>query len=135
MEKKKEETRALVKENPRAYLTHLAQQLGVSKMTTYRILREDIELFLYKVHDVQKLSVLNKAKRLQYFWLNGFANKQNMRLWSDENLHAIHEAQLHREKITVWAAISAHGIIGPVFLRETVNTENYRALFGKQYLS
>ncbi len=32
------------------------------------------------------------------------------------------------KKITVWAARSAHGIIGPVFLQETVNAENYRAL-------
>ncbi len=152
-EEKKEEARALVKENLWASLTHLAQQLGVSKTTTYRILRGDIGLFPYKVHVVQKLSAIDKAKCLQfaeefgtqlaekpsmldeiwftdecYFWLNGFANKQNMRLWSDENRYAIHEAQLHHEKITIWATISAHGIIGPVFLRETVNAENYRTL-------
>ncbi len=51
-----------------------------------------------------------------------------MRLRSDENPHAIHEVQLHPEKITVWEAISVHGIISPVFLRETVNAENYHAL-------
>ncbi len=102
---------------------------------------------------MQKFRAFNKANHLQFaeefgaqlaekpsmlneiwftdechFWLNGFVNKQNMRLWSDENPHAIHEAQLHPEKITVWVAISAHGIIGPVFLRETVNAENYCAL-------
>ncbi len=102
---------------------------------------------------MQKLSRFNKAKRLQFaeefsaqiaekpnmlneiwftdechFWLNGFVNKQNMRLWRDKNPHGIHEAQLHSEKITVWAAISAHGIIGSVFLRETVNAKNYRVL-------
>ncbi len=130
-----------MKENRRASLTRLAQQLGVSKTTTYRILREDIGLFPYKVHVVQKLSVFNKAKRLQFaeefgvqlaekpsmlneiwfsdechVWLNGFVNKQNSRLWSDENPYAIHEAQLRLQNITVWAAMSAHGIIVPVFL-------------------
>ncbi len=49
-----------------AYLTRLAQQLGVLKTTTYRILRADIGLFPYKVHVVQKLSAFNKAKHLQF---------------------------------------------------------------------
>ncbi len=63
---KKKEACALIKENPQASLTCLAQQLGVSKTMTYHILREDIGLFPYKVHIVQKLSAFNKAKCLQF---------------------------------------------------------------------
>ncbi len=62
----KEEARALVKENPCVSLTRLAQQLGILKTTTYHILREDIGLFPYKVHVVQKLSAFSKAIRLQF---------------------------------------------------------------------
>ena len=145
--------RKLVKENPRTTITLLAQRLGVSWSTTYRILTRDIRLFPYKVQVVQKLTSVNKEKRLHFakefsqflatkprslneiwftdechFWLNGYVNKQNMRLWSETNLNAIEEKPLHPEKVTVWAAISSHGIIGPCFIRETVNSDNYHTL-------
>ncbi len=60
-----------------------------------------------------------------YFWMNGYVKKQNMRSWSDENPYAIEEAPLHLEKVTVWAALSCHGIIGPVFIRETITSDSY----------
>lgn len=48
-------------------------------------------------------------------WLNGFVDKQNMRYWSNTNPHVIQEALLHPEKVTVWCAMHAGGIIGPYF--------------------
>ncbi len=51
-----------------------------------------------------------------------------MRLWCDENPLKIEEAQLHPEKVTVWATISSHGIIGPVFIRGTVTSSSYHSL-------
>ncbi len=106
-------------------------------------MREDIGLLLYEVHVLQKLTPFSRQRRLAfveefsavltarprmffniwfsdecYFWMNGYVNKQNMCLWYDENPLKIEEAQLHLEKVTVWAAISSHGIIKPVFIRE-----------------
>ncbi|GFT41333.1 hypothetical protein TNCV_628741 [Trichonephila clavipes] len=45
------------------------------------------------------------------FWLNGYVNKQNCRIWSEANPQVYVEAALHPEKLTVWCALSAGGIL------------------------
>ncbi|GFU28931.1 uncharacterized protein TNCV_470621 [Trichonephila clavipes] len=50
-----------------------------------------------------------------HFWLNGYANKQNCRIWSEANPQVYVETPLHPEKLTVWCALWAGGIIGPYF--------------------
>ncbi|GFX87916.1 hypothetical protein TNCV_4373811 [Trichonephila clavipes] len=39
-----------------------------------------------------------------HFWLNGYVNKQNCRIWSEANPQVYVETQLHSEKLTVWCA-------------------------------
>ncbi|GFX39269.1 transposable element Tc3 transposase [Trichonephila clavipes] len=46
-----------------------------------------------------------------HFWLNGYVNKQNCRLWSEANPQVYVETPLHPEKLTVWCALWAGGII------------------------
>ncbi|GFS81032.1 DUF4817 domain-containing protein [Trichonephila clavipes] len=48
-----------------------------------------------------------------HFWLNGYVNKQNCRIWSEENPQLYVETPLHPEKLTVWCASWSEGIIGP----------------------
>ena len=48
-----------------------------------------------------------------HFWLNGYVNKQNCRIWSEANPQVYVETPLHPEKLTVWCALWACGIIGP----------------------
>ncbi|GFW30346.1 transposable element Tc3 transposase [Trichonephila clavipes] len=68
-----------------------------------------------------------------HFWLNGYVNKQNCRIWSEANPQVYVETPLHREKLTVWYAFWAGGIIGPYFFKNyeghnvTVNGDRYRA--------
>ncbi|GFT75460.1 uncharacterized protein TNCV_4832751 [Trichonephila clavipes] len=68
------------------------------------------------------------------FWLNGYANKQNCRIWSEANPQVFVETPLHPEKLTVWCALWAGGIIGPYFFKNdeghnvTVNGDRYRAM-------
>ncbi|GFX82205.1 hypothetical protein TNCV_33131 [Trichonephila clavipes] len=50
-----------------------------------------------------------------HFWLNGYVNKQNCRIWSEANPQVYVETPLHPEKLTVWCALWAGGIIGPYF--------------------
>ncbi|GFV90833.1 uncharacterized protein TNCV_2324021 [Trichonephila clavipes] len=38
------------------------------------------------------------------FWLNGYVNKQNCRIWSEANPQVYVETPLHPEKLTVWCA-------------------------------
>ncbi|GFT88910.1 uncharacterized protein TNCV_907081 [Trichonephila clavipes] len=69
-----------------------------------------------------------------HFWLNGYVNKQNCRIWSEANPQVYVETPLHPEKLTVWCALWAGGIIGPYFFKNdeghnvTVNGDRYRAI-------
>ncbi|GFW24688.1 putative transposable element [Trichonephila clavipes] len=69
-----------------------------------------------------------------HFWLNGYVNKQNCRIWSEANPQVYVETPLHTEKLTVWCALWAGGIIGPYFFKNdeghkvTVNGDRYRAM-------
>ncbi|GFT96229.1 hypothetical protein TNCV_3906701 [Trichonephila clavipes] len=66
--------------------------------------------------------------------LNGYVNKQNCRIWSEANPQVYVETPLHPEKLTVWSALWAGGIIGPYFFKNdeghnvTVNGDRYRAM-------
>ncbi|GFU64536.1 histone-lysine N-methyltransferase SETMAR [Trichonephila clavipes] len=46
-----------------------------------------------------------------HFWLNGHVNKQNCRIWSEANPQVYVETPLHPEKLTVWCALWAGGIL------------------------
>ncbi|GFW91602.1 uncharacterized protein TNCV_4500211 [Trichonephila clavipes] len=69
-----------------------------------------------------------------HFWLNGYVNKQNCRIWSEANPQVYVETPLHPEKLTVWCALWTGGIIGPYFFKNdeghnvTVNGDRYRAM-------
>ncbi|GFU82164.1 putative DD41D transposase [Trichonephila clavipes] len=69
-----------------------------------------------------------------HFWLNGYVNKQNCRIWSEANPQVYVKTPFHPEKLTVWCALWAGGIIGPYFFKNdeghnvTVNGDRYRAM-------
>ncbi|GFU75408.1 hypothetical protein TNCV_2861241 [Trichonephila clavipes] len=46
-----------------------------------------------------------------HFWLNGYVNKQNCRICSEANPQVYVETPLHPEKLTVWCALWAGGIL------------------------
>ncbi|GFU75600.1 hypothetical protein TNCV_2863151 [Trichonephila clavipes] len=46
-----------------------------------------------------------------HVWLNGYVNKQNCRIWSEANPQVYVETPLHPEKLTVWCASWAGGIL------------------------
>lgn len=75
-----------------------------------------------------------------HFWLNGYVNKQNCRIWCDEQPRAILELPMHPEKTTVWCGLWAGGIIGPFFFKDdngrhvTVNGQRYRSMITDFFL-
>ncbi|GFU37906.1 putative DD41D transposase [Trichonephila clavipes] len=77
---------------------------------------------------------LNSATDEAHFWLNGYVNKQNCRIWSEANPQVYVETPLHPEKLTVWCALWTCGIIGPYFFKNdeghnvTVKGDRYRAM-------
>ncbi|GFV98440.1 piggyBac transposable element-derived protein 4 [Trichonephila clavipes] len=46
-----------------------------------------------------------------HFWLNGYINKQNCRIWSEAKTQVYVETPLHPEKLTGWCALWAGGIL------------------------
>ncbi|GFT34225.1 putative DD41D transposase [Trichonephila clavipes] len=69
-----------------------------------------------------------------HFWLNGYVNKQNCRI-GVKLIHRVYvETPLHQEKLTVWYALWAGGVIGPYFFKNdeghnvAVNGDRYRAM-------
>ena len=67
-----------------------------------------------------------------HFELSGYVNRQNNRIWCEENPHDTIEAPKSREKVTVFVAIGGNaGLIGPYFFEddtgsaETIKTSNY----------
>ncbi|GFU49823.1 transposase [Trichonephila clavipes] len=75
-----------------------------------------------------------------HFWLNGYVNKQNWCIWSEANPQVYVETPLHPEKLTVWCALWAGGIIGPYFFKNdeghnvTVNGVWYRAMISNFFI-
>ncbi|GFS79182.1 hypothetical protein TNCV_4408761 [Trichonephila clavipes] len=46
-----------------------------------------------------------------HFWLNGYVNKKKCRIWSEANPQVYVESPLNPEKLTVWCALWAGGIL------------------------
>ncbi|GFU51531.1 hypothetical protein TNCV_81671 [Trichonephila clavipes] len=70
---------------------------------------------LDKLHKLEE-SNFEKVVKLEendeaHFWLNGYVNKQNCRIWSEANPQVYVETPLHPEKLTVWCALWAGGIL------------------------
>ncbi|GFX49736.1 transposable element Tc3 transposase [Trichonephila clavipes] len=66
-----------------------------------------------------------------HFWLNGYDNKQNCRIWSEANPQVYVETPLHPEKLTVWCALCR--LVESFFKNDeghnvTVNGGWYRAM-------
>ncbi|GFV64097.1 putative transposable element [Trichonephila clavipes] len=65
-----------------------------------------------------------------HFWLNGYVNKQNCRIWSEANPKVYVETPLHPEKLTVWCALWAGGFLlqNDEGHNVTANGDRYRAM-------
>ena len=69
-----------------------------------------------------------------HFWLDDYVDKQNCRIWGEEQPEDIQALPLHPLKTTVRRGLWAGGIIGSYFFKDeaganvTVNREHYRAM-------
>ncbi|GFV50670.1 DUF4817 domain-containing protein [Trichonephila clavipes] len=125
-----------IEEDPNESTRHRAQELDLCPSTLWKILRKDLGLRAYKIQLVQELKSNDHQARRRFvewaqneiavvpyfhkrilfsdeahFWLNGYVNKQNCRIWSEANPQVYVETPLHPEKLTVWCALWAGGIL------------------------
>ncbi|XP_015793382.1 uncharacterized protein LOC107369929 [Tetranychus urticae] len=143
-----EQARAIMDAEPSTSVRQLAQQVDVSVGTAWRINRKDLNIFPYKMQVGQPLEQESCEKRVAFaneicevldtpdspmdpskiifsdeahFWLNGFVNRQNYRIWGSQKPELVVSKPLHPQKITVWCGLTASGIVGPFFLEQTIN--------------
>jgi len=149
------EVAASVRRDPQQSSRKRSAELGLARTSLRRILGKDLKLHPYKLQVVQELNpndhhlrrafaktMLERFENLNnilfsdeaHFHLCGYVNKQNCRYWAAENPKLKHQRPLHSLKVTVWAAMSAKGIIGPHFFENergqgiTVNSARYTAM-------
>lgn len=139
--------------NPYSSLRSLSEEVGVSKSSCYRTLKQE-KYRSYKIGNVQKLLEGDYFKRMEFceiwmekinanpnlknlilftdestFLLNGTVHKQNRRIWCRENPHIIHETHTQwPKKVNVWVGIIGNHIVGPFFIDGTLTKEKYMDL-------
>ncbi|GFX56848.1 DUF4817 domain-containing protein [Trichonephila clavipes] len=125
-----------IEEDPNESIRHRAQELDKCPSILWKILRKDLGLRAYQIQLVQELKPNDHQERRRFvewtqneiavvpdfhkrilfsdeahFWLNGYVNKQNCRIWSEAIPQVYVETPLHPEKLTVWCALWAGGIL------------------------
>lgn len=137
---------ASVEINKNASTREIGSALDISRESVRRILRKHgYKSYKYQLH--QHLYEADAGRRVHYCnWLlenrnivsrilftdesrftnNGMFNRNNLRYWSQENLHEFKEGN-HQEVfgVNVWAGIVGTRIIGPILFQGTLNGIRY----------
>ncbi|GFU86010.1 hypothetical protein TNCV_3070121 [Trichonephila clavipes] len=71
---------------------------------------KDLTIFTLKLYSLP-ISNATVESDEAHFWLNGYVNKKNCRIWSEANPQVYVETPLHPEKLTVWCALWTGGIL------------------------
>ncbi|XP_054449778.1 uncharacterized protein LOC129087027 [Pteronotus mesoamericanus] len=148
-EEKAAELRASLLRSPQKSSKCLSGELGISDRSVRRLLdkmkmKPYIPRLLHSLHDGDSdrrvefcerfLAKLREDENFptKIWWsdeatfkLNGHINRHNCVYWNEVNPHVILEKDINLPGVTVWAAISVMGIIGPVFFDGPVNQNNY----------
>ncbi len=67
-----------------------------------------------------------------HFWLKDYVNKQKCHIWAHKNPHKYDTKSLHLQYLTVWAALSSKGIIGPTFISQNIIEKSYWKMLEKE---
>ena len=122
----------ILSRDPSTSTRKVALEAGLSHGTTRRIMREDLGVFPYKIQLGQPLPSNAPERRLNFanelltrlesgeidlkkiwfsdechFWLGGYVNRQNYRIWGTQRPELVTVRPLNPQKITVWAAMNA----------------------------
>ena len=140
-----------VRRNPTISTRNLANNLGLSQSTVWRVLHEDGQ-HPYHYTTVQDLILpIDPQQRLGYcrqmlemyeadpnflsrilstdesqFTRNGIVNLHNEHVWDHQNPHAKKtKSYQHRFSVNVWAGIIGNTLIGPFILPDRLNSQSY----------
>ena len=121
------------------------QELDVSRSSVHRNLKNDLQLYPYRIQIKQTLIQNDVTKRVEmchwfgskieenrdflqnvwfsdeaHFSLSGHVNNKNSVFWGSQAPHKVLQRSLHSVKCTAWVAILKHDIIGPFWLENDV---------------
>lgn len=139
-----------IADNPENSTRKLSLELGVSRMTVWRVLHEQ-QLYPYHLQRVQGLIEADYQPRILFcnwflqqcinphfqsvvlftdeakFTRDAIMNFHNNHQWAEENPHAIMQSR-HQQTFScnIWAGIVGDYLIGPMFLPDRLNGQNYR---------
>ena len=71
---------------------------------------------------------------------NGYMSRQTTRVLGFKRRDVVVQKPLHSARVSIWCAVSGHGILGPYFVEDyaqiplTVNQERYREIFIAPFL-
>ena len=135
--------------SPQKSVRRLSRELEISRQSVHNLLRKkNLKLYIPRLFhslydgDADRrlefsekfLALMRDDETLQdkiwwsdeaCFKLNSHIKRHNCTYWSHENPHVIMEKEVNLPGVTVWAAISCNGIIGPFFFDEPVTGERY----------
>lgn len=148
---------ASITRSPQKSVRRLSLELEISRQSVHNLLKKK-KLFPYVPRLFHALHDGDADRRLQFaelflemlrndrtvqdkvwwsdeacFKLNGHINRHNCVYWAAENPHIIIDKEVNLPGITVWAAISSEGLIGPFFLDGRVNGERYLNMLQTQF--
>jgi len=145
-----DEVRACVDDNPELSVRRQSLMIGLSTMTTHRILTTDLCLKPYRIQVKQRLKNADYGARLamcqrfldsneednsfidrvwfsdeSHFYLDGKIHARNAIYWSDNPPQFVLQRPLHAQRCTAWMAFSSKGVIGPFWFDGNVNSKAY----------
>ena len=131
--------------SPKKSLQRLSQELSLSCLFVHRILKNDLQLYPYRIQIKQTLTQNDMTKRvemcqwfeskieenpdfLQNVWfsdeahlsLSGHINSKNFVFWGSQAPDEVFQRPMHSVKFTAWVAILKHGIIKPFWFKINV---------------
>ncbi|GFX79729.1 transposable element Tc1 transposase [Trichonephila clavipes] len=102
----------LLQDNIRCLINSMSDRFGLAiHQNDHRARRRFVELAQNEITVVPDFHKRILFSYEAHFWLNGYVNKQNCRIWSEANPQVYVETPLHPEKLTVWCALWAGGIL------------------------
>ena len=144
---------------PTLSIRKATQRVHFSRESVRTILKSELNLTAYKIQSRQLLTAPQVDQRLDFarkmswrinrkiikveniwftdeahFELYGYVNKQTHRFWGTEKPEVGVSRPHWSPRVTVWCAISSHGIIGPYFTQENVDSNVYQMRFLQNFI-
>lgn len=146
------------KENPSTSIRSVASSLNISKSSVGRILQQEnfhpfepsYCQFLYDGDEDRRLQFCETMVELCdnypaflrelvfsdecHFELHGAVNKHNIHFWDQQNPHEIIRTPVKTRSLTVWMAISFHGVVAFDISPQTMNSERYCSILNEKVI-